>query len=93
MRKIDFKKILFEKRVVIYSPEAHGFQTGSNNGNYEESVRFMISKSGRYYLKFESSSDGDMSSFPSWEKVTPEEWVAHLELAIKANLGEIQEED
>ena len=72
---------MFEKSFCTYDPEAHGLRTGSNNGNYEEHANFRY-KDNKFYVKYTSSGDGDMFSYPDWEEVTPEEFLAAYEKAV-----------
>ncbi|MGI6078866.1 MAG: hypothetical protein ACOYCB_12070 [Fastidiosipilaceae bacterium] len=67
----------FEISFTVYLPEAHGFQTGSNNGNYAEYVDFKID-SGKYYIRYSTSGDGDIFPYPNWEQVTPDEFAQKI---------------
>jgi hypothetical protein len=61
----------------IYLPEAHGFRTSSNGGNYAEYVDFKID-SGKYYIRYSSSGDGDIFPYPDWEQIAPDEFVRKM---------------
>jgi len=61
----------------VYLPEAHGFTTGSNNGNYAEYIDFKI-ESGKYYIKYSTSGDGDISPHTDWAEVTAERYAKEI---------------
>lgn len=69
-----------ERSICVYLPEAHGFQTGSNNGNYRLDIHFRI-EDGKYYIKDSSSGDGDVFPYSEWEEVTAEEYAKKISQA------------
>ena len=73
----------FYKSFEIYTPEAHGFSRGLNNGHYAEWVEFKIEE-GRYYVKYSSSGDGDIFPFAEWEEVDIIEFFDSFESAAIA---------
>ena len=64
----------------VYSPEAHGLTTGSNNGNYAEYIDFKI-ESNKYFIKYSTSADGDMFPYSEWEEVTAERYTKEISQA------------
>ena len=64
----------------VYLPEAHGFQTGGNNGNYAEYMEFKVD-SGECFVRYSTSGDGDIFPYPNWEQIAPDEFVQKMALA------------
>ena len=78
---------MFEKTFCIYSPEAHGFQTGSNNGNYAEHISFRYQE-GKFHIKSYNSAEGDLLPWVEWEEVSAAEFLSGV---VKAAVDEERE--
>lgn len=65
-------------KYITYIPEARGYKTGSNNGNYEEWIEFII-RDNKHLIKYCCSGDGDIYEYPSWEETTESHYYELME--------------
>lgn len=73
----------------IYIPEAHGFKSGSNNGNYAEFAEFKIQE-GRCFKRISNSGDGDMFEYPEWNEFNKNTFFKMITIARKLEEEEIK---
>lgn len=75
-------------RTTEHLPENHGYQTGSNNGNYAYGMIFVVNFDGTLELKDWRTSDGDLTVPSEYKAVSEDDFYK----ALLFSLGDEEKE-